>query len=150
MEIRCTDLSEPEVLALMTLHLKEMHAASPACTDHALDAAGLSEDGVEVYAAWEGNQLLAIGALKIHDGFGELKSMRAHPQARGRGMGKAILSHLIERTRELGLGEVKLETGSTPPFEPAIGLYKSFGFKPCEDFAQYKAGNFNKLYSRKV
>ena len=88
-----------------------------------------------------------VGALKHHDGFGELKSMRAHPDARGIGAGKAMLVHLIARARELDFASVKLETGSGELFETAVGLYNSFGFEPCGKFADYEPGDFNKLYS---
>ena len=150
MEIRRTDLTEPEVIALIELHTREMFEGSPPGTNHALNETGLQEPGIEVFAAWDGAKLLAIAALKHHDGFGELKSMRAYPEARGKGAGKAILAHLIERSRELGFSQVKLETGSGPPFEAAAGLYKSFGFEPCAPFAGYIPGEFNKLYSLKI
>lgn len=147
MEIRRSDLSEPEVVELIALHTREMFEGSPPGTNHALDLSGLQGPDMEVYAAWNGAALLAIGALKRHEGFAEIKSMRAHPDARRTGAGRAILSHLIERARELGLAELKLETGSGPLFEPATALYRSFGFEPCGDFAGYKAGEFNKLFA---
>ncbi len=150
MQIRVTDLSEPEVVALLELHHGEMEAFSPPGTCHVLDLSGLKEPGIEVFAAWNGEQLLSIGALKQHDGFGEIKSMRAHPEARGKGAGRAMLTHLISRARELGFSEIKLETGSGPVFEAAVGLYKSFGFQPCEPFAGYQPGEFNKLYSLEI
>lgn len=147
MQIRRTDLSEPEVIALIELHGREMDAGSPPGTCHFLDLSGLKVPEVEVYAAWDGERLLSIGALKHHDGFGELKSMRAHPDALGTGAGKAMLVHLIERARELEFSSVKLETGSGPIFEAAVGLYKSFGFEPCVSFGGYEPSDFNKLYS---
>lgn len=149
--IRITNLSEPDVVALIQLHLAEMHEASPPGTDHALDESGLNKAGIDVYAAWDsmgnGAQLLAIGALKRHDGFGEIKSMRAHPDARGTGAGKAMLEHLIDRARELGFGAIKLETGSGPAFEAALALYRRRGFVPCEPFADYVPGEFNQLFA---
>ena len=147
MDIRRTDLSEPEVVALLELHHGEMERFSPPGTCHVLDLSGLKQPGIEVFAAWDDDRLLAIGALKQHDGFGEIKSMRAHPDARRTGAGKAMLSHLIERGRELGFGEIKLETGSGELFEPATQLYKNFGFKPCGSFAGYIPGEFNKLFA---
>ena len=147
MEIRRSDLTEPEVIALIDLHGREMDAGSPPGTCHFLDLSGLKVPDVEFYAAWDGARLLSIGALKHHDGFGELKSMRAHPDARGTGAGKAMLTHLLGRARELGFTSVKLETGSGPIFEAAIGLYESFGFEPCGSFGGYEPGDFNKLYS---
>jgi len=147
MQIRASDLSEPDVVALLELHHGEMQQFSPPGTCHVLDLSGLKAPGIDVYAAWDGEQLLAIGALKQHDGFGEIKSMRAHPDARGTGAGKAMLTHLIERARALGLPTIKLETGSGPVFEAAVGLYRSFGFMPCAPFAGYVPGDFNKLYA---
>lgn len=147
MDIRASDLTEPEVIALLELHHGEMQQFSPPGTCHVLDLSGLKEPGIEVFAAWEGDKLLAIGALKQHEDFGEIKSMRAHPDARGTGAGKAMLTHLLNRGRELGFGEIKLETGSGPVFEAAVGLYKSFGFTPCAPFAGYEPGDFNKLYA---
>lgn len=147
MEIRRTDLSEAEVIALIEHHTREMFEGSPPGTNHALDLSGLKTPDMEVFAAWDGDKLLSIGALRRHEDFAEIKSMRAHPDARGTGAGKAILAHLIERSRELGFGTVKLETGSGELFEPATQLYKSFGFTPCSAFAGYKPGDFNKLFS---
>lgn len=147
MEIRRTDLSEPEVIALLELHHNEMQSFSPPGTSHALDLSGLQAPGIEVFAAWNGDAILAIGALRSYDDFAELKSMRAHPDARGKGAGRAMLNHLLGRARELGFAEVKLETGSGELFEPAVGLYTSAGFTPCEAFAHYVPGDFNKLYS---
>lgn len=150
MEIKRTDLSEPEVVALLELHHAEMERFSPPGTCHVLDLNGLKVPGIEVFAAWENGQLLSIGALKQHDGFGEIKSMRASPEARGKGAGKAMLTHLIARGRELDFSQIKLETGSGPVFEAALNLYKRFGFEPCEAFAGYQPGEFNKLYSLSI
>ena len=147
MEIRATDLSEPEVVALLELHHREMEQFSPPGTCHVLDLSGLKQPGIEVFAAWDGAKLLAIGALRQHEEFGEIKSMRAHPDTRGTGAGKAMLVHLIKRAQSLGFGEIKLETGSGELFEPALRLYTGFGFEPCEAFAGYTPGEFNKLYS---
>ena len=145
MEIRPTDLSEAEVIALLELHTREMDEFSPPGTCHVLDLSGLQQPEIEVFAAWKGNRLLSIGALKQHDGFGEIKSMRAAPEARGTGAGRAMLEHLIARARELGFGEIKLETGSGPTFEAALGLYEKFGFTPCSSFAGYVPGEFTRL-----
>jgi len=147
MEIRRTDLSEPEVVALLELHHGEMEQFSPPGTCHVLDLSGLKQPNIEVFAAWDGASLLAVGALKSHDGFGEIKSMRAAPAVRGKGAGRAMLEHLIDRAREHGFREVKLETGSGPVFEAALGLYDNFGFTPCSSFEGYEPGEFNKLFA---
>ncbi|MEP3420809.1 MAG: GNAT family N-acetyltransferase [Erythrobacter sp.] len=147
MQIKATDLSEPEVVSLLELHHGEMEQFSPPGTCHVLDLSGLKSPDIDVYAAWDGDTLLAIGALKQHEGFGEIKSMRAHPDARGTGAGRAMLTHLVDRAREFGFGSVKLETGSGELFEAALGLYRAFGFKPCGSFAGYEPGEFNQLFA---
>ncbi|MEL7188864.1 MAG: GNAT family N-acetyltransferase [Pseudomonadota bacterium] len=146
-DIANADLTSPDVIALLELHHAEMVHSSPPGTCHVLDLSGLKTPDVEVYAARLEGTLCAIGALKHHDGFGEVKSMRAHPDARGTGAGKAMLEFLIDRGREVGFASLKLETGSTQLDEPARGLYRAYGFEPCGDFADYKGGDFNKLFS---
>ncbi len=150
MEIRRTDLSETDVVALLTLHHEEMVESSPPGTCHVLDLSGLQSAEVTVFAAWAGDRLLSIGALKSHEDFAEVKSMRAHPDARGTGAGRAMLTHLIDHARGQGFRTVKLETGSGPVFEAALGLYKAFGFTPCEAFAGYTPGEFNQLFSLEI
>jgi putative acetyltransferase len=147
MEIRRTDLSEPEVVALLELHQREMHDFSPPGTCHVLDLSGLTAPQIEVFAAWRGEALLAIGALRQYEGFAEIKSMRAHPEARRTGAGRAILAHLIARARELGFASIRLETGTGPVFAAAIGLYRASGFAPCEPFAGYAPSEFNQFYA---
>ena len=145
--IKASDLSEEKVVALLQLHHDEMEQFSPPGTCHVLDLNGLKVPGIDVFAAWDGEDLLAIGALKRHEGFAEIKSMRAHPDARGKGAGKAMLEHLIDHARLGGFDTVKLETGSGEMFEPALRLYEGFGFEPCGAFADYVPGEFNQLFA---
>jgi putative acetyltransferase len=57
--------------------------------------------------------------------------------ARGRGIGRLLVDHLIHVARERGYRAVSLETGSGPAFAPAHALYTSAGFRPCGPFADY-------------
>jgi len=38
-----------------------------------------------------------------------------------------------------------LETGSGPAFQPALGLYRRYGFQNCEAFGAYQASTFNQF-----
>ena len=127
-----------------------MVASSPPGTCHVLDLDGLKTLDIAVFAIWDGGGLAAIGALKSHGDFAEIKSMRAHPDARGTGAGRAMLEHLIDHARSQGFSTVKLETGSGPMFEAALGLYRSFGFAPCAAFAGYSPGEFNQLFAIEI
>ncbi len=150
MEIRATDFSESEVVALLELHHGEMTQFSPPGTCHVLDLASLRSPDIWGFAAWDDASLLAIGALRQHEGFAEIKSMRAHPDARGTGAGKAMLHHLIDRARAKGNDTIKLETGSGEVFEAALGLYRSFGFEPCEPFAGYTPSEFTRMLELRI
>ena len=147
--IREDDLSGEAIAALLTLHLSEMHAWSPACSVHALPIERLRADDVTFYSVWDGDQLAACGAIKhLGASHGELKSMRADPAYRGQGAGCAVLAHLMEIARQRGYTRLSLETGSTKPFEPARQLYKAHGFAECGPFADYPLDPFSVFMTR--
>lgn len=138
------DLTGPEIAALLTLHLSEMHAWSPPESVHAMPIERLRAPDVTFFAAWCGAQLAACGAIKdLGQGEGELKSMRADPAFRGKGAGKAVLAHLLEVARSRGYTRVSLETGRPEPFLPARRLYESHGFIECPPFADYREDPFS-------
>ena len=143
------DLSGPEVADLLRLHLDEMHQWSPACKVHALPLERLREPDVAFWSAWDGERLAAVGALKeLGAGRGELKSMRAAPEYRGRGAGEAILLHLMSEARERGYSWLGLETGVPEPFVPARRLYEKHGFAECAAFGDYVSDDFSLCMSR--
>lgn len=143
------DLSGPEVAALLELHLADMHRWSPACKVHAMPIERLRQPDVTFYSAWDGATLAAVGALKhLDDTRGELKSMRAAPSYLGKGAGKAILEHLMAEARRRGYSWLGLETGVPEPFLPARSLYQSYGFTPCEAFADYVLDEWSTCMSR--
>ncbi|WP_374528361.1 GNAT family N-acetyltransferase [Novosphingobium sp.] len=147
--IREDDLTGPEIAGLLTLHLQEMHAWSPPCSVHAMPIERLRAADVTFYSAWDGDRLAACGAIKQLDpGNGELKSMRAHPDYRGKGAGRAILDHLLAAARARGYARVSLETGSTEPFKPARDLYAANGFADCGPFADYQPDPFSHFMTR--
>ena len=65
--------------------------------------------------------------------------MHTAEAARGRGVGRRLVEHLVGVARERGFRRLSLETGSGPPFAAARGLYASAGFVPCGPFADYAA-----------
>lgn len=138
------DLSGAAIRELVTLHLAGMHANSPACKIHALPVEKLRQPGVAFYSAWVDGDLAGMGAIRELDArHGELKSMRAAPDWLGKGIGEAILLHLLDVARTRGYARVSLETGQGPAFEPALGLYRKHGFVNCEAFADYVLDDFS-------
>ncbi|WP_454796496.1 GNAT family N-acetyltransferase [Novosphingobium lindaniclasticum] len=138
------DLTGHEVLGLLQLHLDEMHQWSPPESVHAMPAERLRQPDVTFFSAWDGERLAGCGAIKhLGEGHGELKSMRAAPDYRGRGAGKAILLRLLDEARARGYARVSLETGRPEPFHAAHGLYRANGFTECEPFGGYHPDPFS-------
>lgn len=149
--IRRDDLSDPAVLALLQLHLDEMHRWSPACKVHAMSAERLRAPDVTFFSAWDGPGLAAVGALKdLGEGRGELKSMRAAPVWRGKGAGRAMLDHLIAEARARGMTWLGLETGRPESFAPAHALYTANSFAECAAFGDYVSDDFSLCMERSI
>ncbi len=148
MRIVRDDLSGPEVAALLELHLAGMRATSPACSVHALELEVLRAPDVHFFTAWDGEELMGMGALKvIAPDHGELKSMRTDERFVRRGVGAGILTRLLEEARLLGMTKVSLETGTGESFEAAHALYVRFGFTPIGPFGDYTLDPFSAYYS---
>jgi putative acetyltransferase len=138
MEIRVDDLSGPEIRELLEEHLQQMHRQSPPESVHALDLEGLRQPDITFWTVWDDGQLLGCGALKELDtGHGEIKSMRTSETHRRRGVGRAVVEHILAVARSRGYSRLSLETGSQKAFEPARRLYEGFGFVYCTPFGDY-------------
>lgn len=144
--IRQDDLSGEPTRRLLALHLAGMHANSPPGNVFALDLSGLQAPEVTVWTAWDGEAIAGVGALKmLGDGTAEIKSMRTHPDHLRKGVGAALLRHILAEARQRGLTRVSLETGSGPAFEPALALYRANGFNNGPVFGTYEATAFNQF-----
>lgn len=140
--------SDPEVVKLLEAHLAFSRATSPADHVHALDLDGLSECVVQFFAAREDGELLGIGALReLGGGRAEIKSMHTTSPARGRGVGRSLLEHLVTTASDRGITWLGLETGSMDEFAPARSLYRSAGFSECEPFDHYTRNPFSTCMS---
>lgn len=130
--------TDARLAPLFARHLRLMRASSPACSVHAMDANTLAEADVRFFAIFEAGQAVAMGALKpIRPGHGELKSMHVVEEARGRGLARAMLRHLLQAARAGGMTRVSLETGSQDAFAAARALYRAEGFRDCPPFEGY-------------
>jgi putative acetyltransferase len=137
--IEVDDPRSADVVELLGRHLDLMASLSPPEDVHALDLDGLLDPAVTFFSLRDNGQLLGVGALKELDpSHGELKSMHTAEAARGRGVGRAMLTHLMDVARSRGYTRLSLETGSMAGFEPARSLYASAGFRYCEPFAGYE------------
>jgi putative acetyltransferase len=145
------ELDQDDVRALLAQHFAEMRAGSPPSACHVLPADGLKSSGIRFFTLREGDNLLGCGALKrLEPGHGELKSMRTSDAVLGRGVGKAILDHLVAIARDEGMTRLSLETGSTEQFAAANRLYEREGFQVCGPFGGYVDTPFTRFFTKTI
>lgn len=130
---------DAQVGALLLRHMQMMQAETPPESCHVMDPDTLFGAGAVLLAAKDGDVVLGVGALKPVDAHhGELKSMHTAAEARGQGVGRAILRGLIELARSKGMRRLSLETGSAALFAPARAMYAAQGFEVCPPFGSYR------------
>ena len=136
--IATDDPARPDVHQLLSEHLADMFATSPAESVHALDHSALSHESITFWTAREDGVLLGCGALKrLSPGQAEIKSMRTTASARGRGVATLLLEHIVAAAARLGYERLSLETGTEDYFAPARRLYARHGFTECPPFGDY-------------
>jgi putative acetyltransferase len=135
------DVDDPrreDVSALLLEHLTFARAVTPPEGVFALDLGGLRDPAITFFSLREDGALLGVGALKQLDpAHAEIKSMHTAAAARGRGVARAMVDHLLAVAAARGVRRVSLETGTQAAFTPARALYASAGFVPCGPFADY-------------
>lgn len=104
----------------------------PTGTDRDLaDLAGnyqRSGGAFEVLVDAEGRIVGSVGLVPLSATTCELRKMYLAAAERGRGQGRRLLSHALERAKQLGFRRVELETASV--LREAIALYVAYGFRP--------------------
>ena len=103
MDIREDQLNNPQVQALIGLHVDAAAASTPREFRHPLDLTRLRGPDVTFWTAWNGDTLLGMAALReLSSDHAEVKSMRTSPAALRRGVGRALLDHLVATARARG------------------------------------------------
>lgn len=140
MKIVSGGLDDPRVRALLEQHVRTARAQTAVGSAHALDLDGLKAADIQFWSAWDGDTLLGVGALKqLSQSHGEIKSMHTAQANRRTGIGRAMLNHILDVARTMGMRRLSLETGSWEYFVPARALYRSQGFVECGPFGDYLA-----------
>lgn len=138
-EISIDDPRAEDVRELLERHLAFANLHSPPEDVHALDVDGLVDPAVMFFSFRLHGELLGVAALtQLDERHAELKSMHTAQAARGRGVGRAMVDHLVGVARDRGFRRMSLETGSMPAFAPARALYARAGFRPCGPFGSYR------------
>jgi putative acetyltransferase len=137
--IAIDDPAADDVRALLGRHLAFARATTLPEEVYALDVDALRDPAVTLFSYRADGVLLGVAALKRIDAeHAEIKSMHTVEAARGRGIGRALVVHLIGVARHSGYRRISLETGAGPAFAPARRLYASAGFEPSGPFGDYR------------
>lgn len=138
-EIRVDDLRGREIAELLAEHLRCLAEITPSESMHALDLDELRQPDITFWSIWVERALAGCGALKeLNSEHGEIKSMRTARTHLRKGVGSAVLEHIVAEARRRGYRRLSLETGAIEYFHPAHGLYEKFGFRKCPPFGDYR------------
>jgi ribosomal protein S18 acetylase RimI-like enzyme len=90
----------------------------------------------ELLLAKRGDHVLGCIALKpLEPGVAEIKRLFVREQARGLGVGKALIAAIITEARARGYSEIKLDT--LPQMQSAIALYQAAGFTAIPPYGSH-------------
>jgi GNAT superfamily N-acetyltransferase len=134
---RCDILSATArgLIAALNAELVRSHPEESGSPFH-LPPEDVAEGRGAFLVALRGAEPMGCGALRRVDSTtGELKRMYVRPEARGLGVGRALLAALQDEARRLGLTRVALET--TRRQQRALAVYARNGFVRIEPFGDY-------------
>ena len=145
------ELDHDDVRHLIDQHFAEMRAGSPPSACHVVPIDGLRTPDIRFFTVRENGALLGCGALRrLEKGHGEIKSMRTADGALGRGVGKAMLDHVVAAAQAEGMSRLSLETGSTEQFAAANRLYEKEGFERCGPFGGYADTAWTRFFTKEI
>ncbi len=123
-------------------------ALYPPQSNHFLDIDALAAADVRFIVARRAGVAIGCGALRICDGYGELKRMYVDPRERGNGIGVRLLGALEDIARDAGLPVLRLETGIAQP--EALALYAAAGFRDCAPFGEYRPDVLSRFMQKRI
>lgn len=132
------DLLSPPARALIEALNAELSSLypEPGANHFRLDPDEVADGQGAFLIASSGGQPVGCGAVRrIEARTGEIKRMYVSPDARGRGIGRAVLAALEAEARTLGIARLVLETGLRQG--EALALYERAGFSRIPAFGEY-------------
>jgi putative acetyltransferase len=107
---------------------------------HGYSVDKLLREGVAFFVARVDGVPAACGGVQLvgaenGEAYAEIKRMYVRPPCRRTGLGKLMLQHLADYSRQRGVNLLRLETGIHQV--EAINLYQRFGFERIPPFGSY-------------
>jgi GNAT superfamily N-acetyltransferase len=144
-------LDDPTVVALTTASIAEMnerHGGDPGSGPPPRAEDFLPPDGEFLLARLDGHPCGCGGFSRFDDTTAELRRMYVVPEARGRGVGKALVDWLLEAARKAGYTRARLETGNRQ--NEALALYRSTRFRPIPCWGPYADDPKSRCFEREI
>ena len=127
---------QPAIQTLIGLSNAYSASLYPTEGRHPADLERLAAPDVRFFVARRGEVAIGCAALLVSAPTGEIKRMFVTSEARGLGIGQALLAALEQTAHAEGVDLLKLETG--PRNAAALALYSAHGYQPCGAFPPYK------------
>jgi putative acetyltransferase len=138
--IEVDDPRRDDVRRLLEEHRMFAGSVMPPEGVHVLDPDDALDSSVTFFSVRVDGKLLGIGAInRLDSDHVELKSMHTAVAVRRRGVGRALVDHIVAVAAVRGARRVSLECGAGEAFAPARSLYAAAGFVPCGPFGEYTA-----------
>jgi len=155
-EFRPTRPDHPQVRALLDAldaYLASLYAPED---NHILGIEALLAPDVSFLGAWQGDRLVACGAVRAMPGeadtaglaYGEIKRMYVDPALRGQRIAARLLAALEDMARERGLPIATLETGRDQ--HEAVRLYERAGYTLRAAFGGYPDNGLSLFYEKRL
>lgn len=106
----------------------------------------LQKNGAYMTGAWSENELAAIGAVKIMEGYAEIKRMYVDQPFRGLGLAEKILDTLEQYVLRNGISRICLETGNL--HTAALQFYRKKGYKEVVSFGSYQPNGYSIYFEK--
>lgn len=135
MIIEREDPHHPKAVALLTASHALMEELFPPEANNYLEIDQLCVPKIQFFVAREDDDFLGCVAISDEGDYAEVKSMFVDPSARGKGVGDALLIHLIDLAKQKGFPKIMLESGDA--LTAALKLYEKHGFTYCSSFGDY-------------
>lgn len=102
---------------------------------HGLSLESIFRPHIRFFVAKLDGAAMGCGGVALFSDFAEVKRMYVRPEARCKGLARALLARIERETSSAGLSRLCLETGDRQL--EAIRLYERAGFRRCAAFGQY-------------
>ena len=147
--IRLESPRQDDVMRLLAALDAYLESLYPPESNHILDVDTLCAPDIRFFVARREGEAVGCGALRIDStGYGEVKRMFVHPEARGQKLGRAILERIEDEASREGLQWMRLETGIDQA--AALALYRRAGYAEREPFGEYKHDPLSHFFEKNI